>query len=359
MNNLFTVFGIISGVFVSVWATLKYIVLGTYKIDNDTSKRLVDLIESEANFKWILTGEHVTEPRYPDVYDALVQLKGASFYISRGERLLTAGWQGKEELTHVVFPRWHRKRILDIIKRKGLDAPSIPVMALTPHGTDRLGELSIDPNAVPVVDLKMCGDIEKDVKKVVAGEKGKTGLLLYGAPGNGKTQFIKYLARKYSLPIYVVYLNPDYSNLDIATMFASIPRRSLVLMEDFDSYFNGRECTMKNDKVKFTFDAFINALDGVHNDYKQVIFAMTANDIKKVDSSLTTRPSRFKFVCEFGPPSDEVRKTILGDDNLVKVTKGMSLDAVFNYQTLSLPRHRRTKPRGSSGKATSKSNSQK
>jgi ATP-dependent 26S proteasome regulatory subunit len=232
-------------------------------------------------------------------------------------------------------------------------------MALTPHGTDRLGELSTDPNAVPVVDLKVCGDIEKDVKKVVAGEKSKTSLLLYGAPGNGKTQFIKYLARKYSLPIYVVYLNPDYSNLDIATMFASIPRRSLVLMEDFDSYFNGRECTMKNDKVKFTFDAFINALDGVHNDYKQVIFAMTANDIKKVDSSLTTRPSRFKFVCEFGPPSDEVRKTILGDDNLVKVTKGMSLDAVFNYQTLSLPRHRRTKPRGSSGKATSKSNSQK
>jgi hypothetical protein len=359
MNNFFAIFGIVSTAIVSIWATLKYLVLGTYKIDNDTSKRLVELIQAESTFNWVLTGEHVVEPRYPDVYEAIVQLKGALLYISRGERLLTAGWKGKEELTHIIFPRWHRKRILEIIKRNSLDAPSIPVMALTPHGTDRLGELSINPDATPILEERVCGDIEQDVKKVIDGEKSKTGFLLYGPPGNGKTQFIKYLAKKYSLPIYVVYLNPDYNNLDIAIMFSSIPKRSLVLMEDFDNYFDGRSCIMKNDQVKFTFDAFINSLDGVHNDYKQVIFAMTANDIKKIDSSLSTRPSRFKFVREFGPPSEEVRKSILCDDDLVKMTKGLSLDAVFNYQTLSSTRHRRTKSRGSSGKATSKNSSRK
>ena len=101
-------------------------------------------------------------------------------------------------------------------------------------------------------------------------------------------------------------------------------------MEDFDNYFDGRECLMKNDQVKFTFDAFINALDGIHNDYRQVIFAMTANDITKIDESLTKRPSRFKFVREFGPPSDDVRRKILKDEDKIEKTRGLSLDQVFS-----------------------------
>ena len=55
-----------------------------------------------------------------------------------------------------------------------------------------------------------------------------------------------------------LYLNPEYNNYDIACMFASVPRRSLVLMEDFDNYFDKRTCLMKNDQVKFTFDAVDN-----------------------------------------------------------------------------------------------------
>lgn len=328
MLNFIGVFGIISTILVSIWALLKYIVLGSYKLDNDTSKRLIEQIEASASLRWILTGEYVIEPRYPDVYEALVNLHGCLFFISRSERLLTAGWKGKEETTHVTFLRWQRKKILSILVRQALDNPTIPVMALSPHESDRLGDLLSNPNSESIVDS--CKDIEAEVKEVVDGKKSKTGMLLYGPPGNGKTQFIKHLSRKHSLPIYVVYLNPEYNNYDIARMFASIPRRCLVLMEDFDNYFDGRECLMKNDQVKFTFDAFINALDGIHNDYRQVIFAMTANDITKIDESLTKRPSRFKFVREFGPPSDDVRRKILKDEDKIEKTRGLSLDQVFS-----------------------------
>jgi len=63
MNNFFVLFGIISTVLVSLWAVLKYLILGSYKIDNDTGKRLIETIESSAKFKWLLTNECVTEPR--------------------------------------------------------------------------------------------------------------------------------------------------------------------------------------------------------------------------------------------------------------------------------------------------------
>lgn len=156
---------------------------------------------------------------------------------------------------------------------------------------------------------------------------------MYGKPGNGKTQFTKYLARKYQLPIYVIYLNPEYNNLDLAMMFASIPPRCIVLMEDFDNYFNKRTCIIKNENVRFTFDAIINALDGIHNDYKQVIFMMTANDISKIDPSIKDRRSRFQFIKRFGPPSDKIRMKILNNPQLVKETKGLSLDQVFARKT--------------------------
>ena len=173
-------------------------------------------------------------------------------------------------------------------------------------------------------------DIEADVAKVAKGSLKRTSFLLHGPPGNGKTNFIRQLARKYTLPIYVIYFNPDYNNLDIARMFSEIPRRCIILFEDFDNYFDGRNCTMKNDQVKFTFDSIINALDGVHNDYRGVVFAMTANNIDRIDSSLKCRPSRFKFVREFGNPNRTLRAKILGSTELADSTEGMSLDEVFN-----------------------------
>jgi hypothetical protein len=57
---------------------------------------------------------------------------------------------------------------------------------------------------------------------------------------------------------------------------------------------------------------------------------MTANDISKIDESLKTRPSRYRFVREFTLPDDQVRMQILGDEQLVEQTRGMTLDQVFS-----------------------------
>lgn len=110
-----------------------------------------------------------------------------------------------------------------------------------------------------------------------------------------------------------------------------------MLMEDFDNYFNGRECILKNDSVKFSFDSFINSLDGVHNDYKQVVFILTANDINNIDESIKNRPSRFRFVKEVPHPDRETRLRILKNEVLVDLTEGYSLDKVFSYVGKSNP----------------------
>lgn len=317
--------------FFSIWAIFKFILLGTYRLNGDTSKRLFDKIMKESKWTWALAGEYVKEPRYPEIYEAFVLLSGIPFFFSRNERMLTAGWKGKDEVSTLIYFRWQKSKIDAIIKNES-GSNVVNISALSPAGQDRLGELIADPEAKIFIDPEIYEDIEEEVNDVLEGKKTKTGCLLYGLPGNGKTQFIKYLSKKYSVPINVVYLNPEYSNYDIARMFAEIPRRCIVLLEDFDNYFNGRECGLKNDKVNFTFDSIINALDGVHNDYRGVIFAMTANDISKIDDSLKKRPSRFKFVREFTSPSASTRKQILQDQELVEKSEGMTLDQVFSLK---------------------------
>lgn len=311
----------------SVWATLRYAILGSYRLNAETSKLLYDKIQKDSSFNWVLNREYVKRPKYPDIYESVVVLNSVPFFFSNSERLLTAGWQGKDNVSTLTFFRWHKEKVEKLLDTHCRDSNTVSL--LLPHGQDLLGEIEVDPTADTYLNVGSYEDIEEDVRKVANGEVKKTSFLLHGLPGTGKTQFVKYLSKKYGLPINVVYFQPDFSNIDIIRMFAATPRNCIVLLEDFDTYFNKRESLMDHDQVKFTFDSIINSLDGIHNDYRGVVFAMTANDIGKIDDSLKKRPSRFKFVREFKKPDVAVRKKILGENHDASKTEGMTLDEVF------------------------------
>jgi ATP-dependent 26S proteasome regulatory subunit len=93
---------------------------------------------------------------------------------------------------------------------------------------------------------------------------------------------------------------------------------------------------MKNNEVKFTFDSLLSVLDGVYNEYNQVVFFMTCNDIDKIDASIKDRPSRMKFVTEITGPNYENRLDILdGDIELAEMTENMTTDRVFFVKSLT------------------------
>ena len=330
MNGILPLLGLIGSTLLSLWAAFKYLLTSSYRLEDGVSKLLLSRVRKEKPTSWMFGGEHVTPPRFPELWEGFLLLDKIPLYFHRNERLMTAGWKSKESVSTLAFFRWNRSQVDDLLAHVNT-GESIQVSALTPHGTDRLGELEPGGEGELYLNPGSYEDIEADVKRVLAGDLNKTGALLYGSPGNGKTRFVRYLSKKYSLPINVVYFLPDYSNLDISLMFANVPHRSIVLLEDFDNLFDGRKCTMPSDQIKFTFDSIINSLDGVHNDYRQVVFIMTVNDINKIDDSIKNRPSRFRFVKNFGPPNADVRLRILKDKNKVIMTEGLSLDKVFHF----------------------------
>jgi hypothetical protein len=329
-----TALAAIAGIFVGIWATIKYLVLLQMRLDANTFKTLYEIGRSEKKF--VLYEEFVSEVKTPLEFAAICNFQGAPFfYISHAERMLT-GYEAKDMVTSLTCLRWQGKRmrqyLRESLKTLQLEKLGLPVELITPNYTDRIGTIkkSFGP---PVIDASYWQDIDEEVGEVAAGTRPKTGMLLYGPPGNGKTSFVRYLATKYQLPIKIMAFSPDYRNADLMFMFAQITSRCIVLFEDFDNQFDGRKCILGsgNNGIKFSFDVILNGLDGIYNTYENVVFIMTVNELSKVDYALKNRPSRFKYLREFKDPDADLRRKMLPED-WVEGSEGLNLDQIFRLK---------------------------
>lgn len=326
-----------SGFLVGIWATIKYIILVEIRVDNNTFRTLYDILKNQKKF--VIQEEFFTESRHPVIYQSFCSINDCPwFYINHSERLLQAGFQGKDLITSLICTRWSAKKIKVFLKEKlqriQVELFGVPVRIATPWNTDKLG--SIKKAEQPLHPVELWQDFDKEVELTLQ-KGGKTSAILFGEPGNGKTSYVKYLAIKYNLPITLITFSPEFSNIDIMFMFSQIGSETIVLMEDFDNYFNGRKCIIgegrdggNNMGIKFTFDSIINCLDGVYNNYERVVFIMTVNDISKIDDSLKNRPSRFKYVKMFSNPDLDARKKLV--DDWAEFTDGLNLDQLIRLQ---------------------------
>ena len=234
------IIGIIATGLISVWGIMKYIITQQYRLDDNLSKSIINIIKNNSDFKFEIVSDFSINKKYPQIYQCFSKTNGIYMFFNRNERLLTAGWQGKDTVSEIYFFRWQKKKVEEFIVKNSNQKENINVMVLQPYGVDKLGDLN-DGKPEVSLDEYLYSDIEEDIKDMIENNRDKTGCLLYGKPGTGKTRLVKYFAQKFELPIYTIYLNPDYTNLDVLMMFSSIPKKCIVLLEDFDNYFSKKE----------------------------------------------------------------------------------------------------------------------
>ncbi len=137
----------------------------------------------------------------------------------------------------------------------------------------------------------------------------RRGYLLYGPPGTGKTSLVTALASELRLNVCTLSLaSPVVTDEKIHTLLASVPQRSLLLIEDVDAFFRERDAA--HAQVKLSFSGFLNALDGVATQEGTVLF-MTTNHIERLDPALV-RAGRIDERVELGyAAEDQLRRLYL------------------------------------------------
>jgi chaperone BCS1 len=169
------------------------------------------------------------------------------------------------------------------------------------------------------------------------------GILLYGAPGTGKTSLIKAIAGYLNYPIY--YLSPQKLS-KIETAMSSLSDKCIIVIEDIDSNClthsrddkknESEDITMLREMSSVSLSEILNSLDGMFSAHGRILVA-TTNHIEKLDDALI-RAGRIDLKIEIGYVNNEILKYFINkffpenniDFNKIKINKNISIASLQN-----------------------------
>lgn len=191
-------------------------------------------------------------------------------------------------------------------------------------------------------DLFLPSNIKKDIRNLVESFLAsksfyesknipwKRGFLMYGEPGNGKTSLIRTIISNYDFkPVTII---PEANNEMVREAFAYAEEQSpsLLYFEDLDSLF----------EKGVDISTFLNLMDGISTK-SGILVVATANNIKKLKSSITNRPSRFDRKFEIPLPNMEMSVAYLKKwfgssitDAKIKQLADAAIKSQFSYAYL-------------------------
>lgn len=144
----------------------------------------------------------------------------------------------------------------------------------------------------------------------------RRGWLLYGPGGTGKSSLAGVLAQTLDVPIYR-YALATLSDQEFMREWKNMHTPCVVLFEDFDTVFHGRDAQTEHKSL--TFDCILNQISGVSS-MDGVFLIITTNRLEMIDPAmgvstngdgLSTRPGRIDRVIYLGATDTAIREKIV------------------------------------------------
>ena len=185
-------------------------------------------------------------------------------------------------------------KVIDgLIEKKRTKVGPPPLMIPSRYGGSWIRRRDLPARTLDSVILKE-GQLERlvtDLEKFLAAEDAYTrvsqpwhrGYLLHGPPGTGKTSVARALAGHFDLPLHYLPLGDLEADADLMGLVAEIRPKSMLLLEDVDSFHAAVSRDEENKVV--TVAAMLNALDGIWTPHGMVT-VMTTNHKKDLDPAL-------------------------------------------------------------------------
>lgn len=142
----------------------------------------------------------------------------------------------------------------------------------------------------------------------------RTGVLLHGPGGTGKSSLSKAVAQMLGVPLYQYSLN-TFSDAEFVSEWSEMTVPCVVALEDFDTVFHGRESTTVHKSL--SFECVLNQISGI-SAVNGVLLIVTTNNLHHIDAALgqmdesgrPTRPGRIDRILHMGNTTEEQRRQI-------------------------------------------------
>lgn len=126
---------------------------------------------------------------------------------------------------------------------------------------------------------------------------GNLGIILNGIKGTGKTITAKLIAQQSNLPILLV----EHPFEGLPAFISKIDFDCVIFIDEYEKVFNGDERGI-----------LLSVMDGVQNPHAKIMYLLTTNSLR-VNENLVNRPSRIRYLKEYGDLPKETISEILED----------------------------------------------
>jgi hypothetical protein len=169
-----------------------------------------------------------------------------------------------------------------------------------------LDDLILPAPTVAAISRQVVGVAHHREQLLAAGQHLKRGLLLYGAPGVGKTHTVRYLMSELTETTIVLLAGNTLGMIGAACSVARTLQPAMIVIEDVDLIAEERGRYGGEHPLLFQL---LNEMDGLAED-TDVVFLLTTNRPDVLEPALAQRPGRVDQAVAMELPDADSRRRL-------------------------------------------------